>query len=442
MTSYDSHWTVPTAWSLLRDGDFDLREFQPLMEHVNYFGLVCISEDGKFTYLPDKPREVQRNCPNRYIYYYPLAPAVLSAPLAWGVERALEAVHFVLTAVDKRIFPSRPPRAAVADFLLANRLAFERLIASLFVALATCLVFLLCAEELPWTWSAGLALTFAFATPAWSIGSRGLWQHTLSMPLLAGTLWVLSTARRRPGLVPWAGLFSMTAYFVRPTNLLSLAAFSAYVLYFHRRQLVAWLAAMIPPAAVFGGINHSIYGALLPPYSNPERATTLLTIHTQYGEALLANLISPGRGLFVFSPVVALGGLAEITPEPDRQLRWLRLCVLAVIVIHWILLSSVVIWWAGHCFGPRFFADLAPFMVFLLIPAAQKIREGSRPLAALGAILLLCSVFVHSQGALTKAAMDWNHKPVDIDRSPWRVWDWSHTSFLASVQGSAPEQKR
>lgn len=442
ITSFDSHWVLPTSLSLLHDGDFNLNEYKPWMEQVNYFATLCVTPDGKVSYLPDKPREVQRACQGEYQYYYPLAVPVLSAPVVWGMEKAVEAARTALTVKDEIGGELRPPRATVGALIAGNRFELERFAASVFVAMAAVLVYFLCREELPQKWSFALAMAYAFATPAWSIGSRGLWQHTLSMPLLAAALWIFSGAGKRPGLVPWAGLLLMTAFWVRPTNVLSLAVFSLYTLAFHRQRIVAYIAAMVPPFLLFGGINHSIYGSVLTPYSSAGRVTRQLWVHPQFVEALSANLISPGRGLFVFSPLFALAGFALRSAEEDRERRWLRLASMAVVLSHWIMMSSFIHWWGGHCFGPRFFTDLTPLFIFLLIPAVQKIREGSRPLATLGVILLLCSVFVHAQGALTRAAMDWNQKPVDIDRAPWRVWDWSHTSFLASFQRPVAEQKR
>jgi hypothetical protein len=326
-----------------------------------------------------------------------------------------------------------------ADFFVAKRFELERFVASFFVALAAVFVFLFCREELPVKWSAGLTLVFAFATPAWSIGSRGAWQHTYSLPLIAATLWLLTVSRRRPAVVPWIGLILMTAFWMRTTNLLSLAVFSAYVFVFHRRQLPGYVSAMIPPVLVFGGINYSVFGSLMPPYSNAQTASALLKVHSQYGEALAANLFSPGRGLFVFSPIFAMAGFALNGGGAGKQLRWLRLSGIAIVFIHWLVMSSVVIWWAGHCYGPRFFTDITPILIFLLIPAAQRLMAGNVPLAAGFALLLGWSAFTHFQGATSKAASDWNVTPINIDAKPSpRVWDWSNTSFLAAFRSASP----
>lgn len=442
ITSFDSRWVIPVSLSLLNEGDFDLNEYPAQLEQEDYYATLCVSPDGRINPLPGKPRAEQRQCQGSYQYYYPLSVPALAAPVVWGIGQSLEVARFPQAAIaDARSAP-QPPRADMNAILFDNRPEVERFAASTFVALAAVFVYLLCLQELPRAWAAAMALVFAFATPAWSIGSRALWQHTLSMPLLAASLWILSAARRRPGLVPWAGLALMTAFWVRPTNFLSLAVFSLYVLAFHRQHAAACAAAMIPPLLLFGGINHSIYHTVLTPYSSVGRAAGQLSVHPRFGEALTANLISPGRGLFVFSPIFLLAGFACRGADEDRNLSWLRRASIVVVASHWILLSSFVQWWGGHCFGPRFFTDLAPLLVFLLIPAVQRIRAGNRPLTILSAVLLLWSVFVHHQGVRSQAAIDWSITPVSIDQSTWRVWDWSHTSFLAGLQPPSTEPKR
>lgn len=419
---------------MLHDGDLNLNEFLPHMPAVKFHGVGCVSGDGGATYLGGLEGEAQTLCRGNYYNYYPLGPSILSAPLIWGIERLLDGGFQLREALrqGQTALPDEDARAA--DLLAGSRFELERFVASFFVALAAMFVFLLCLEELPWRWSATMALAFSFATPAWSIGSRGAWQHTYSMPLLAAALWLLIRARQRPGLVPWVGLVLMTAFWMRTTNLLSLVVFSAFVLVFHRRQLPGYLAAMVPPVLLFGGINFSVFGSLMPPYSNAQTASALLKVHGRFGEALAANLISPGRGLFVFSPIFALAGFAVNTGEENKQLRWLRLSCTVICLIHWLVMSSVVTWWAGHCYGPRFFADITPLLCFLMIPAVQRIRAGSVPLATLAAVLLSWSLFAHSQGVFSTAALNWNNTPVSIDLQPSRVWDWSNAPFFAEFR--------
>ena len=60
-------------------------------------------------------------------------------------------------------------------------------------------------------------------------------------------------------------------------------------------------------------------------------------------------------------------------------------------------------WWAGHSYGPRFFADVLPYLMCFLIPVVGRMEaaRGSRRIAL--AVLLgatgLVSLAMHAQGA-------------------------------------------
>ncbi len=435
ITPFDSRWVVPSALSLLHQGNLDLDEYKDRLEANSYYAAECVEPGGRWTYLVDKPRDVQRACAGHYHYYYPLAVPVLTAPVLWGVEAALTIARPALRVFEKMAPAPNPFRHALATGDLDSIWLFTELgAACLFIAMGAVLVYFLCREYLERRWAVALTLVFAFATPAWSTGSRGLWQHTLSMPLLAAALWLLAAARRRPSLAAWAGLPLMTAFWVRPTNVISLGIFSLYVLVFYRKQFAGFLIAMIPPVLLFGGITYSIYGSLLAPYANAGRASAHLTLHAQFLEAVAGILWSPARGLFIFVPLLLLIPFAWRPASATRAGAWLHWAVLAVLPFHTLLIASFVDWWGGHCFGPRFFADLCPLLIFLCIPLALRIRAGNRPLAAAACLLLAYGVFIHWRGANSSDVLDWNVKPVEIRQAQWRIWDWSDLSFLRGLR--------
>src|SRR6185503_16257358 len=87
-------------------------------------------------------------------------------------------------------------------------------------------------------------------------------------------------------------------------------------------------------------------------------------------EALACNLISPARGLLVFTPVflfsiVSLANRSWTSPLAP----WLTALTLA----HFLLVSFfTTFWWAGHAYGPRYLSDIIPILVLGLIPALQR----------------------------------------------------------------------
>ena len=93
-------------------------------------------------------------------------------------------------------------------------------------------------------------------------------------------------------------------------------------------------------------------------------------------------LVSPARGLLVFSPfLVFIGvGLAQRLRTPSTR----RLAVaLGVAVAAQLLLYSQADWRAGVSWGPRWLADALPIMIWMLAPAPQALRkiEGMRCIA-------------------------------------------------------------
>src|SRR5262249_56181386 len=112
--------------------------------------------------------------------------------------------------------------------------------------------------------------------------------------------------------------------------------------------------------------------------------------------------------------------------------------VAVTLVLHWIAIAlSNGNWWGGDSYGPRFFADLLPYLTFLALPvftwleSAHGVRRALAA-AAIGALAVV-SVAVHAQGALNRATSDWNVYPVSVSIEPYRVWDWQHPQFLPGL---------
>jgi hypothetical protein len=336
------------------------------------------------------------------------------------------------------------------DRLLRDRPAahgrLERLVASLAVAATAALIYGIGRLRLDGIGPALLlAGIFAFGTSAWSTASRGLWQHGPSMLMLTLALYLLLRARDRPALIQYAAWPLVGAYVMRPTNVLSAALLSLYVLRRHRPyalRYVLWGALALAP---FVALNLAVYGTPLSRYYRAGIGGLELGDHLL--EALAGTLFSPARGLFVFSPVLLFavpGALASLRGSRRHELHaWL----VAVVGLHWVTISAVRSWWGGHAYGPRLFSDVLPYLVYFLIPVIAVLwsprgreRLGGRRhalLAGLFGLTLAVSVVVHGRGALRPHGYAWNGSPVDVDTAPARLWDWRDPPFLRGWRGSA-----
>ena len=54
-----------------------------------------------------------------------------------------------------------------------------------------------------------------------------------------------------------------------------------------------------------------------------------------------------------------------------KQRQWQRLdgLLIAIIGLHWIVVSLWWNWWAGVSFGPRIWSDMLPYVIYFIIPS-------------------------------------------------------------------------
>lgn len=417
----DSRWSIPTAVSLLDEHDADLDEYAGLVQERGFFFTERIGE---------------------HLYtVYPFGPSILAAPgvvllrpLANAVSRRWPAAWASIR--DAQWTRGCPP--AEAEPVVELHSWTEQIIASAIVALTALLLYAIAREELPAAGAAVIALVFAFGTPAWSTASRSLWQHGPSMLVLTAALYF----QRRGTHLLIVGAALAFAYVVRPTNAVPLAVASVWVAWNHPRRLGVFLSGVALVLLPFFAANRHIYGVWLSPYYHPA--------HHQGNpfvlEAFLGGLVSPGRGLFVYSPIVlfAIAGIALLI----RRHRFTSLdgSILLTVFLYWLATAWVnPVWSGGDSYGPRFSTDIVPYLMCWLIPvlvwlrAAAGWRRGA--VAVVFALLAGVSVLMHAQGALNPKAMSWNHEPVDLNTDPTRLWDWRHPPFLAGFVAPAPVEQ-
>lgn len=409
-TSYDSRWSVHTSISIIKEGNSDLDEYR---------------------------EEVLRG--DRYLYdivgnhvysSFPIGTPLLATPVVL-------AAHVVVSTLQRASANNgaRQPEDTVSasEVLITHHRRLEVVAASLFVALAAVLTYLTGRLALNRMMSGLLAMVFAFCTSAWSTASRALWQHGPSMLMLAMTLYLLVVAEKRRHWAQFAGLPVAFAYVVRPTNALMIVLFSAFVAFRHRRWLLAYVGWLVLVLAPFVLYNLSIYHAPLAPYYSLGRVGS----GAHFVEALAGNLISPARGLFVYSPVLLLSvwGMRLRLGGSDRSA--LDVVLTAAIAGHWLVVSSFPHWFAGHSYGPRFMSDQIPCFVYFLIPVMRRLGDARAPhrkaLLVVASTLAATSLLVHLNGAVNSQTLEWNSNPVNVDRQPSRVWDWHDPQFLRGI---------
>jgi hypothetical protein len=298
------------------------------------------------------------------------------------------------------------------------------------VALAALFIFL---SARAFTSTAGalvVTIAFAFGTTAWSTASRGLWGHAPSLLFLAIAVWLLIQAPRRPSLAGWAGLPLGLAAATRPQDWLSVVVLGGFVAVRYRRQLPLYLLALAVSLGPAIGYLLWIYGRPFSPYSSPLQLFTAANML----EAVAGLLISPSRGLFVYSPVLVVALAGAIWRVRSGRWTLLDSAFAAIIVLHVLMLASFVNWWGGHSFGPRLLTDVLPYLMVFLAEGVEAIRalpRWPRRLAAVAtAVLLVTSVAIHAIGANNYAVNFWNAQPVSVDDEPSRLWSVRDAQLL------------
>lgn len=406
MTSYDSRWTVPAAISIERHGDLNLDEYRPAIARVNGYGTQVVGG---------------------HIYdYFPWGTAVLVTPVVFVVDHLAR-----LAGIDLEHYAVVQRSTGREQQTLR---LLEHAIASLIGAITAGLMFLLARERLRRKQAFILTFTFVFATSVWSVTTRALWSHGPAIAATTCALLIAVRARRRPELIRWLGVPVAAAYVFRPTMSVVVAAFTVYVAIAAPRQLVQYLAGGLAVAAVFVAVNITTYHTLLPAYFRSGRVG-----NGKFLEALLVPLVSPSRGLFVFSPVLLIAIIAFAVRARRREIDLLDLTAAVSAAGVWVLLASFPDWTGGHTYGPRLMSDTLPLLFFLLIPfIAYAFPSGAsmrnHTLARnIFVVLVVTSVLIHARGAIDTRTLEWNVKPTDIDLNHSRVWDWRDPQMLSGL---------
>jgi hypothetical protein len=258
------------------------------------------------------------------------------------------------------------------------------------------------------------SLVYAFATEVWSVGSRGLWQHGPSLFFLCASLWLL--LHDDPRRVALAGCTLGLAVVSRPTDVLIAIPAAAWVLFRRRRAFLPFLLfAAVPAAAVTFYSARSLGSPLA--FGQLYRGGGW---HGRILPGLAGLLVSPSRGLFVFSPVLlaSLAGAAIVawSKHPRHELlRWLLPGAAGLLAIS----SAWGMWWGGASFGYRILLDVVPLLLLLSAVSWTEWIGRRRPLRVAFGVLFAFSAYVEVLGVLAyPTGFD-----DGLDLEPARLWN-------------------
>lgn len=367
-------------------GDVVPNELLPIsLLHEGNFAFDEFAGPGLRAHLPYYFRSVN----GRIVSTYPVLPGVLNLP----VYAAADAL-----GVDIR------KRRRQLSFLSA---AWITALSAAFVYLA-----LLRAGRREHT-AVLFSLVYAFATCAWSVAARAIWQHGPSLLFIAIALWLLYSPTGRGA--PWAGLFLGLAVCNRPINLLVALPLALFVLVHRRRRAPAFALLALIPASLLAWYSLSYYGRLAALGQGQSFA---------FGNPLagLAGiLISPARGLLVFSPVFIFAFAGMARSLRDRRAGPIYRYLAAAIILYVAAAAGWKMWWGGWSFGYRLLIEIIPLLVFFLAYYWEIVMTASPWRRRAFTAALLFSLYANFLGAHYFPSA-FNGSPDNIDFHTARLW--------------------
>lgn len=367
-----------------------------------------------------------------------IAPALLAYPVYSLLERVVgtPATHPLrVRLIIGKLLASLVTAASAVFFFLALRLRLERRGALL------------------------LTLLLALATPYWSLLSQAYLQQTAGLFWLCLGMLLFFVGLQQDRLVPLLGcaLALGLAAATRSTHLFVIFTCGVYLLLFHRPRTLPFLCLAAVPSVLLLLSNHSLIGdALLSPQvvKSYRLASGLFQFSTPWSTPFLAGLsgllVSPGRGLLVYSPVFLALGLL-LWPNYRRALPRPYLPFLLAIPLYLVTSAKWFDWWGGYTYGPRMLSDILPLLMLAFTPLALlRLR---RSLFAVIILLSLVSVATHALGAFTYN-LHWDSTRLSLPGKPpadrREIWlahdaalrDWSDSPIEYYLRHFATERAR
>ena len=241
--------------------------------------------------------------------------------------------------------------------------------------------------------------------------ATSFFHHTLTCLALVGAMLQSLRARRDGGWAPavFAGLWLACALLTRMETALAVPIFALYLIrgFDWRRPWAvgkqawrvvgAFLVPIVAGLAVHFLVNYLKFGMLGLPESKDR-------LDASIPDALFGHLLSPGRSIFVYSPVLVLALLGwRRFHARHRRESWLIL----VLSVAFLAAYSSYNAWHGHwAWGNRYLLILVPFWLLPLGCSLDAVLRGRRPptsgggrvfLAVLAALALI-GLFVQFLG--------------------------------------------
>lgn len=334
-----------------------------------------------------------------------------------------------------------PPFATNDVVTVALVHVMEKLCASLIAALSVGLLYLALRAVISPAAALALALIYGLTSDTWAISSQALWRHGFTELCFAFFLWVLVTRPETRAGSFWAGLALALASANKAGDALMAIAFLVYFARQARERLALFLAPVLFLGSLVISYNFYFFGHLMGAVANPLSSAGVGArydlSHNTFLNGFLGLLVSPNRGLLIYSPwaVFSLWGLVRLWK--DRALPWGRYLLIALAAIF-VGHARFWGWWGGWCYGPRYLTDLLPFLAFALVPLWPRIQS-SPWLRSAFVLSVVAALWIQVVGVYYYPRGNWDGWPANVDGNTRRLWDWTDTQISRSWKAGPAE---
>lgn len=333
----------------------------------------------------------------------------------------------------------------------------EKLTASFIASLTVCIIFLVCfiifEDKI---FSIFISLLYAFGTNHWVTSSQGLWVHGgvefwLSILILGILLFEKTNQERYLYLTSFsAGMVSI----IRLDGLIYFLIVLLYIIRYHQNKIHKYLSFSSIIIIFYYTFNLIALGSFIGGYGNVNIKPFYLFPLKEIILAFLGMFISPGRGLFFYTPILILSFvgiyfLIKIKKDYPKILIYLLPAVATIVFIHTVYTDNpnYLKWYGGGVWGPRYFTDVLPLLILyfgisikeLIKLANSRVnKKDMLPILYISiALLTIFSIFTQYVGAFYYKDY-WNTNP-NIDENPERVWNLYENPIVVELKTGAPQ---
>jgi len=355
-----------------------------------------------------------------YLSLFPIVTPLLVTPLYIITYTLLKLINYPIDVFNP-------------GFLLIVTI-MEKLSASIIATLSSIFVFSSLKELTNRRIALIGAIIFAFATNTWTISSQALWQHGMSELLLSMIIYfvIINEKKEENKNISYLGLLSGLFIYNRPPDSILLLPVLIYILSINKFKIIRYFSFMFAASTPFLLYNFYFFGNLFGGYNSN---FDVLALNSETWLHFIGLLISPNRGLFVYSPILVLAifGYFKISKIVNKRIKSFLFIFGLSIILNILVYSSFWHWWGGWSYGPRFLTGMLPILIIfsgLYLDNHINYNNKKKMISiSIGLILISWSIFVQIVGAFYYPNGGWDDNP-NLIQHPERLWDWKDTQIM------------